>query len=186
MVCSNSVFVKDLPAYAANLTFSLLQLTPCPCWCSGSTNSLHNLQMASQGQQPDQSRRQQDEDIFSIVGGCELGADSRHHPLQQARNNVSTNSLGSAAGLPNSSSVGNLSCLGDLPEEQPSRILFIRGLDATVSDEALVQMFEVCHSGHVVTLALVYSLVLLQLCNEHLLAVLAYNFYLATVGLQCS
>ena len=91
-----------------------------------------------------QSCRQQDEDIFSIVGGCELGADSRHHPLQQARNNVSTNSLGSAAGLPNSSSVGNLSCLGDLPEEQPSRILFIRGLDATVSDEALVQMFEVC------------------------------------------
>lgn len=133
---------------------SRLPSVTCRHWCSGSTNSLHNLQMAAQGQQPDQSRRQQDEDIFSIVGGCELGADSRHHPLQQARNNVSTNSLGSAAGLPNSSSVGNLSCLGDLPEEQPSRILFIRGLDATVSDEALVQMFEVsmaplwpyCHS----------------------------------------
>ena len=100
--------------------------------------------MAHQVQQPDQSRRHQDEDIFSIVGGCELGADSRLHPLQQARNNASTNSLGSAAGLPNSSSVGNLSRMGDLPEEQPSRILFVRGLDATVSDEALVQMFEVC------------------------------------------
>lgn len=100
--------------------------------------------MPHQVQQPDQSRRQQDEDIFSIVGGCELGADSRLHPLQQARNNASTNSLGSAAGLPSSSSVGNLSRMGDLPEEQPSRILFVRGLDATVSDEALVQMFEVC------------------------------------------
>lgn len=99
--------------------------------------------MAHQAQQADQSRRQQEEDIFSIVGGCELGADSRHHPLQQARNNGSTNSLGSAAGLPNSSSVGNLSRMGDLPEEQPSRILFVRGLDANVSDEALVQMFEV-------------------------------------------
>ena len=99
--------------------------------------------MAHQAQQLDQSRRQQEDDIFSIVGGCELGADSRLHPLQQARNNASTNSLGSAAGLPHSSSVGNLSRMGDLPEEQPSRILFVRGLDATVSDEALVQMFEV-------------------------------------------
>ena len=92
--------------------------------------------------QPEQARRQHDEDIFSMVGGCELGADSRQHPLQQAQN-ASTNSLGSAAGLPASSSVGNLSRMGDLPEEQPSRILFVRGLDATVSDEALVQMFEV-------------------------------------------
>lgn len=139
----NSALVKDHSVYFASLVF-WLPTVACPRWCSGSTNSLHNLQMAAQGQQPDLSRRQQDDDIFSIVGGCELGADSRLHPLQQARNNVSTNSLGSAAGLPNSSSVGNLSCLGDLPEEQPSRILFIRGLDATVSDEALVQMFEVC------------------------------------------
>ena len=112
------------------------------CPCSSSSNSLHNLQMSHQPQ-PDQPHRQQDEDIFSIVGGCELGADPRQHPLQQARN-TSTNSLGSAAGLPASSSVGNLSRMGDLPEEQPSRILFVRGLDASVSDEALVQMFEVC------------------------------------------
>ena len=34
--------------------------------------------------------------------------------------------------------------MGDLSaEEQPSRILFVRGLDASVSDEALVHMFEV-------------------------------------------
>ena len=108
---------------------------------SSSTSSLNNLQQA----QPNPSRRQQDEDIFSMVGGCELGADLRPHPLQQAKN-ASTNSLGSAAGLPNSSSVGNLNRMGDgLVEEQPSRILFVRGLDATVSDEALVHMFEVCH-----------------------------------------
>ena len=113
--------------------------TLCMYLCSSSTNSLHKT-----GHQPqsDQSRRHQEEDIFSIVGGCELGADPRQHPLQQARN-ASTNSLGSAAGLPASSSVGNLSRMGDLPEEQPSRILFVRGLDASVSDEALVQMFEV-------------------------------------------
>ncbi|KAL0023685.1 hypothetical protein WJX79_001837 [Trebouxia sp. C0005] len=50
---------------------------------------------------------------------------------------------GSAAGLPASSSVGNLSRMGDgAIEEHPSRILFVRGLDATVSDEALVHMFE--------------------------------------------
>ena len=109
---------------------------------SSSTNSLNNLPI-TQTPQPDLSRRQHDEDIFSVVGGCELGADSRQHPLQQA-NTASTNSLGSAAGLPNSSSVGNLSRVGDgATEEQPSRILFVRGLDATVSDEALVHMFEV-------------------------------------------
>ena len=109
---------------------------------SSSTNSLNNLPM-TQPPQHDLSRRQHDEDIFSVVGGCELGVDSRQHPLQQA-NNASTNSLGSAAGLPNSSSVGNLSRMGDgALEEQPSRILFVRGLDATVSDEALVHMFEV-------------------------------------------
>lgn len=108
--------------------------------------------MAQQPQQPDQqSHRQPDEDIFSVVGGCELGSDVRQqqqHPLHHAMRNASTNSLGSAAGLPNSSSVGNLSRMGDLPEEQPSRILFLRGLDATVSDEALVQMFEVAHYLH--------------------------------------
>ncbi|KAL3140281.1 hypothetical protein ABBQ38_004549 [Trebouxia sp. C0009 RCD-2024] len=113
---------------------------------SDSTNSLQHLHMAQQPQQPDQqSHRQPDEDIFSVVGGCELGSDVRQqqqHPLHHAMRNASTNSLGSAAGLPNSSSVGNLSRMGDLPEEQPSRILFLRGLDATVSDEALVQMFE--------------------------------------------
>ena len=114
---------------------------------SSSTNSLNNLPI-TQPPQHDLSRRQHDEDIFSIVGGCELGVDSRQHPLQQA-NNASTNSLGSAAGLPNSSSVGNLSRVGDgATEEQPSRILFVRGLDATVSDEALVHMFEVCASPH--------------------------------------
>lgn len=117
------------------------------CWCSSSTNSLQHLHTDHQAQQPDQQlHRQPDEDIFSVVGGCELGADPRQqqqHPLQQGRS-ASTNSLGSAAGLPNSSSIGNLSRMGDLPEEQPSRILFVRGLDATVSDEALVQMFEVC------------------------------------------
>ena len=95
-------------------------------------------------------RRQPEEDIFSIVGGVELEADS--HPPQQPApmqrgNNASTNSLDSAAGgaqASNRGSFGNLSLLGDMAaEEQPSRILFIRGLDATVSDEALVQMFEV-------------------------------------------
>lgn len=96
-------------------------------------------------QQHDQGRRQPDEDIFSTVGGFELGHDAQQHPLQQQRpNNASSNSLTSAAGLPNSSSVGNLSRMGDLaPDEQPSRILFVRGLDASVSDEALVHMFEV-------------------------------------------
>lgn len=109
---------------------------------SSSTNSLNNLP-TTQLPQHDLSRRQHDEDIFSVVGGCELGVDSRQHPLQQA-NNASTNSLGSAAGLPASSSVGNLSRMGDgAIEEHPSRILFVRGLDATVSDEALVHMFEV-------------------------------------------
>ncbi|KAA6426657.1 MAG: meiosis protein [Trebouxia sp. A1-2] len=108
---------------------------------SSSTNSLNNLP-TTQLPQHDLSRRQHDEDIFSVVGGCELGVDSRQHPLQQA-NNASTNSLGSAAGLPASSSVGNLSRMGDgAIEEHPSRILFVRGLDATVSDEALVHMFE--------------------------------------------
>ena len=95
-------------------------------------------------------RRQPEEDIFSIVGGVELEADS-HQPQQSAHlqrgNNASSNSLESAAGggqTSNRGSFGNLSLLGDMAaEEQPSRILFIRGLDATVSDEALVQMFEV-------------------------------------------
>lgn len=92
-------------------------------------------------------RRQPEEDIFSIVGGVELDADS-HPPPQPAQlqrnNNASTNSLDSAAQMSNRGSYGNLSLLGDMAaEEQPSRILFIRGLDATVSDEALVQMFEV-------------------------------------------
>ena len=95
-------------------------------------------------------RRQPEEDIFSIVGGVELEADS-HQPQQPAQlqrgNNASSNSLDSAAGgghASNRGSFGNLSLLGDMAaEEQPSRILFIRGLDATVSDEALVQMFEV-------------------------------------------
>ena len=95
-------------------------------------------------------RRQPEEDIFSIVGGVELEADS-HQPQQPAQlqrgNNASSNSLDSAAGgghTSNRGSFGNLSLLGDMAaEEQPSRILFIRGLDATVSDEALVQMFEV-------------------------------------------
>ena len=102
------------------------------------------MPVAQQPQQH-QGQRHHEEDIFSIVGGCELGGELRQHPLQQA-DNASTNSLASAAALPNSSSGGNLSRIADVGvEDQPSRILFVRGLDASVSDEALVQMFEVCN-----------------------------------------
>lgn len=122
--------------------------------------------MAGGGHMPSQqARRHPEEDIFGIVGGVELEASSHHqhhsnqaqHPnsasttslyqgnrMQQA-NNASTNSLESAAAAEsNRGSFGNLSLLGEnIAEEQPSRILFIRGLDGSVSDEALVQMFEV-------------------------------------------
>lgn len=112
---------------------------------SSSSSSLTNM-AGVHHMPPQHHRRQPEEDIFSIVGGVELDTDS-HPPPQAAQlrrnNNASTNSLDSAAQLSNRGSYGNLSLLGDMAaEEQPSRILFIRGLDPTVSDEALVQMFE--------------------------------------------
>ncbi len=58
--------------------------------------------------------------------------------------------------------------MGDVAtEEQPSRILFVRGLDATVSDEALVHMFEV-HTKHLVS-----SSTLCILTNQQMLHALA-------------
>lgn len=121
-------------------------LTHCGGPCSSSSSSLTNM-AGGQHMSAQHHRRQPEEDIFSIIGGVELEADS-HPPQQSAQlrrtNNASTNSLESAVQPSNRGSYGNLSLLGDIAaEEQPSRILFIRGLDATVSDEALVQMFEV-------------------------------------------
>ncbi len=66
-------------------------------------------------------QRQEDQDIFSAVGGMELGADA---DLESLSGEVASTS-------------------GHEPYPEPSRTLFVRHINPTTGDEELLAMFKV-------------------------------------------
>lgn len=81
-----------------------------------------------------------DDDVFSSVGGLELGPDASDPRLSPHQ----AHAAAAAPSMGQTGSYGDGQTTGDLPAGvTPSRTLFVRNLAANVGDAELKQMFEV-------------------------------------------